>query len=87
MCDNEREIVVGLSVEKGVISVINPDGDIRMFRHPLVAYMTPDEVYERISRNELDSNIFDFDAFPENWEIETEVPDITGDLSKTLDSK
>lgn len=85
--NNTRELVTGISVEKGVISVIDPNGDTKMFRHPLIGGMTPEEVKERIEKGELAENLFDFDAFPNNWEIETEEPEITGDLATTIDSK
>ena len=84
----EPELVTGISAEKGIISVIDPDtGAIRMFRHPLVALMSTDEVQQKMEEGSLVKNLFDFDAFPEGWEIETEEPDITGDLATTLDSK
>lgn len=82
----EKELVLGIAVEKGIISVIDPDGNMRMYRHPLVDKMSIDEVTSKIEKGELDADLFNYHAFPSDWEIETEEPDITGDLATTIDS-
>lgn len=81
-----KETVLGIAVEKGVISVVDPDGNVRVYRHPLVDQMSIGEVTEKMQKGELAENLFDYHAFPSNWEIETEEPEITGDLATTIDS-
>lgn len=82
-----REEAVAISSDKGVLSVIAPDGNIKMYRHPLVEGMTPNEVQHKISEGILAQDLFDYDMFPENWDIVTEEPEITGDIAQSLDSK
>lgn len=84
--NNEKTIVTGISVEKGIISVIDPDGNIRMYRHPLVEVMPVVDVQQKMAEGVLSENLFDYHAFPNDWEIETEEPEITGDLATMLDS-
>lgn len=78
--------VTGISVNKGVLSVIDPKGNVRMYRHPLIEDMYTDEVHAKIQSGELAKDLFNFPAFPSDWELVTEEPEITGDLSKTIDS-
>ena len=80
------EIVTGIAVDKGVISVIDPEGVVRMYRHPLVEKLAITEVQRMIDDGTLADNLFDYHAFPSDWEIETEEPDITGDLATTFTS-
>ena len=81
-----KETVLGIAVEKGVLSVVDPEGNVRVYRHPLVDQMSIGEVTEKMDKGELAENLFDYHAFPSNWEIETEEPEITGDLATTIDS-
>ena len=83
---NEKTLVTGISVEKGIISVIDPEGNIRMYRHPLVEAMPIGDVQQKMADGVLSENLFDYHAFPTCWEIETEEPEITGDLATMLDS-
>lgn len=82
----EKTRVLGISVEKGVISVVDPEGNVRMYRHPLVEAMAVTDVQKKMEDGSLANNLFDYHAFPSDWEIETEEPEITGDLAETLDS-
>lgn len=81
----KMELATAISCIKGVITVIGPVGNLEMYRHPLVDKLSKEEIAKGKSNGTLEMNIEEYETFPENYEIETEEPEIMGDMSTYYD--
>jgi len=74
----ERLHLTAISVHKGVIQVIMPDGNIALFAQRGIKKLTPNEAMVAIERDLVEPKAFGLRELPSNISISFEDPTIQG---------
>ncbi len=76
--NQEREYLTAVSIERGIITLIQPDGSIGFYRQRGLGMISDINKQRLINRNLLDPRWKMVKELPKNWSIEFEDEEIMG---------
>ena len=74
----EREYVTAISIQKGIITLIEPDGQIAMYRQRGIEKLTESQVAEEIKSGRLSATWYMAQPLPNHYSSSCEEPRIMG---------
>lgn len=74
----KREYLTAVSIEKGIITVIGPNGNIFFCRQRNIQKLPPAVIAEEIQCGRLDPRWEKAPELPKNWSIKFEEPSVQG---------
>lgn len=82
-----REYVTAISISRGIITLIEPDGTIAEYRQRGITRLSPQMIYVAIVMGALDSNWAAYRELPKHYSISFEDEDIMGRASASFPIK
>lgn len=76
----EKEVIY---IEKGVIALIEDNGEIKYYRQIGITDMPDKKIYNDIDRNKLDDEILEYKEIPKEYSIYFEDESIMGKAENT----
>lgn len=80
----EREYITAISIEAGIITLIEPDGNIGVYRQRGISSMDPNLRMRNIQARLLNPHWAEVKELPRNWSIEFEDEEIMGKARATF---
>lgn len=74
----EREYITAISIENGIILLIEPNGQLGMYHQRGIKTLTKPEINSEIRAGRLNPNWDNFPELPRNYSISFEDPEIMG---------
>lgn len=81
---NNREYLIAIHIDNGLITLIEPDGDIGMYRQRGIQRMTKNGLAILISNGALARDWANYKELPKNWSISFEDEEIMGKARATF---
>ena len=75
---NNRINVIALYVVKGMISLIDTDGEVRVYRQRGIQRLSEVEIAKEIKEGRLNKDWKQYKEVPNNYSVSFECPDIQG---------
>lgn len=80
----EREYLVAIEIDAGLITLIMPDGYIGVYRQRGIGSLSDEEINILISKGYLDVEWRNYKELPKNWSISFEDEEIMGKARATF---